>query len=102
MYKHIFVSMQLLHCVCFMIEFHITFAGFNIENCTGVPQFHTLLTLTLNFVHYSSEELALIPKILKDINEAYPKIKVIVALPQSFDDKSLKLNDTTLIKFETR
>lgn len=76
--------------------------GFNMLNCSGVPKFHTLLTLTYNFVHYSNDNLKLIPSLLADINKVYPQIKIIAAIPTSFALAEMDFRDLQLYRYDSR
>ncbi|KAF6018343.1 hypothetical protein EB796_023355 [Bugula neritina] len=70
-------------------------------NCSGVPKFHTLLTLTYNFVHYSNDNLKLIPSLLADINKVYPQIKIIAAIPTSFALAEMDFRDLQLYRYDS-
>ena len=71
--------------------------GFEIEKCTGVPDFHTILTLVYNFVQYTGDDLARVPALLKNVNKVYPKIKIIAAVPNSLSISEASYNDTKII-----
>lgn len=76
--------------------------GFDIEKCTGKPEFHTLLTLVYNFVFYDSAELPLISQIFTEVNKVYPGVKIIAAVPDSFSVEDATYNDVEIVKYHTR
>ena len=76
---------------------YLLILGFEIEKCTGVPDFHTILTLVYNFVQYTGDDLARVPALLKNVNKVYPKIKIIAAVPKSLSISEASYNDTKII-----
>ncbi|KAF6021131.1 hypothetical protein EB796_020560 [Bugula neritina] len=76
--------------------------GFYQENCTDVPEFHTLLTLVYNFVHYDSKYFQHIPSIFHDVNKLYPNIRIIAAIPDTLTLNQADYKDTTIIKLKKR
>lgn len=77
-------------------------SGFEIENCTGKPEFHTLLTLVYNFVFYNADDLSRVPRIIKEINKVYPGVEVIAAVPASYDVKTSIFKNVEFHRFNTR
>ncbi|XP_067936486.1 uncharacterized protein [Watersipora subatra] len=77
------------------------YKGFNMENCTGVPMFSSLLTLTYNCVGYSQENLLRVPQLLASVQKFYPGIKVLVALPHNSSITVPSSDHTTLVTFNS-
>ena len=53
--------------------------------CSGVPEFHTILTLLYNFAHYSQENLENVPGVILKASRIYPEMKIIAAVPKTFN-----------------
>ena len=77
-------------------------AAFFMEDCTGVPEFYTLLTLVYNFVHYNSIYNKLIPNILHEVNKLYPKVNIIAAVPSTFSMAKIDIKHVSLISSKIR
>ena len=84
-----------------MLIFVVVVVGFEIEKCSGVPDFHTILTLVYNFVHYDEDDLTLVSTLLTNVNKVYPQIKIIAAVPSSLRMSEQDFNNTKIIPQDT-
>lgn len=80
----------------------LPFVGFEMEKCSGKPEFYTILTLVFNFVQYEAVDLTTVLHIIKAVNKLYPKLRVIAAIPSSLKLDQSQFSDTKIIKYSTR
>lgn len=66
--------------------------GWEIADCKNVRPLETVVTVLINAVHYSNKDLEQLHFVLNGIKQAYPTLKVFLAVPQKYKVDEVKVS----------